>query len=321
MNEHTPGYSRGSDPYLKKLKRRKAFIGLAAATGVAVALTAIASLAVSAARARAVPVARQEEVLELWQARDYAAVRAACSDALGRVPLDPFYLSMNGYACFYLALAEGDAEARSKGMDEAVFSIRKALISDSAPLRAESSYILGKAYFHKGPEYYPDAIEYIEAARALGLAMSDAWEYLAMASVGIGRRQDAASYFASAIEAKPGSPELALAAALNARELGDAARAEALALSARSLSSDDFLTERCDFVLGELYVESGRAAEALALFEGILARNPESADAWYRQGLVHLGAGDSLKARAAWRKAISIDPMHAGARQKLSERS
>lgn len=321
MNDTTLGYARSSDPYLKKLKRRKAFLGLAVAAGVVAALAVVALFAVSAIRDKAVPVARQEEVLELWRARDYQSVRAACQEALGSMPLDPFYLSLNGYAAFYLSLAEGDAEARSKGMDEAVFSIRKALIAEAAPLRAESSYILGKAYFHKGVEYYPDAIDYIEEARRLDLVMADTWEYLALAAAGVGRRGDAAGYFEKAMEAKPGSPELALAAALNAREQGDADRAEALALAARGSSTDDFLTERCDFMLGELLLEAGRPAEALALFEGILARNPESADAWYRQGLVHLQSGDALKARAAWRKAISIDPMHAAARQKLSERS
>lgn len=321
MNDFTPGFNRGSDPYLTRLKRRKTALGLVIALASCLALAAIAVFATSLSRAKTEPVAQKDAVLALWKAADYPAVSAACKHALETRPLDTFYLSLYGYASFYLALAESDASVRSTGMDEAIFSIRKALIDTEAPLRAESSYVLGKAYYHKGPEYYADALEYLAEAQRLGVEMPDSWEYLALAARGLGLHERGAGYFTKAIELRPDSAELLLAAALNAIEGGDFATVETLALAARSASSDDFLTERCDFILGDLYLRSGRLGDALVRYEEILKRNPESADGWYYQGLALLESGEPLKARAAFRKAVSIDPMHAGARQKLSERS
>ena len=104
-------------------------------------------------------------------------------------------------------------------------------------------------------------------------------------------------------------------------EAGDAAKGERLAAAALESTSDDFLAERGRFLLADIYRGNGRPDDALAQYEAIKALNGESADAWFYEGLVYSEAGDPIKARAAWRKAVSIDPMHTAARQKLSERS
>jgi len=321
MNDYSHGGSRGSDPFLKKLRRRRLIGGSLVLAGVAVvALGAVLAFSAIAAK-RAAPKASQESILSAWSAKDYANVSAACDASLELAPLDPFYLVFKGFSAFYLGLSESDGEKRGARMDEAIFSIRKALIDPDSPLRPESTYMLGKAYFHKGSDYYNEAISYLVESTELGYSRADTWEYLAIAAYGADRIDQSIAYFDEAMARKPGSPELMLAAATANAKADRSERAESLANEALASTSDEYLAERCGFLLGELYLRSGRVDDALAKYQAIQEKNPESADAWYHQGLALIAAGDPIRARAAWRKAISIDPMHAGARQKLSERS
>jgi tetratricopeptide (TPR) repeat protein len=273
------------------------------------------------ARDRDIPVASQQELVQLWLTKDYSGISAACDLALQDDPLDSFRLVFKGMSSFYLGLAEIDGEKRSTLMDTAVFSIRKALLDPKAPLRPQAMYVLGKAYFHKGQDYWDETMTYLREASGAGYTAADTWEYLALAAQGIGQTQESIAFFEKAMTAKPGSPELMLAAAVANGSAGNQARSEELALAALSTTADEYLAERCNFMLGESYRKAGRFTEAMARYEAIKEKNPQSADAWFYEGLVLLDTGDPIKARAAWRKAVSIDPMHPGARQKLSERS
>ena len=289
--------------------------------GAVIAAGSYAVVRVTAARsARPRPVDR-DIVLGFWQERDYQSVSEACDISLELEPLDPFYLTFKGFSAFYLGVHDPDAAVRGARMDEAVFAIRKALVDDAAPLRPEAMYVLGKAYYHKGDGYYDEALASLDDAVAAGIDTADAWEYLALAAGSAGLPDRSVGYFRKAVAANPEAPGLLLAAATAFRGQGDLEAAEAYAVRAASLSADDYVTERCEFLIAEIYRATGRSEQALAVYSAIRDRNPESAEAWYQEGLLYQELGDPLKARASWRKAVSIDPMHAGARQKLAERA
>ncbi len=321
MNPIHPGYARNNDPYLRKRRVRRLLVSLAVLAG----LSALGFLAVAGVRALGAGAGRgkptRAETLELWESGDYASLLAACDSALAVDPLDSFFLTFKGFASFYSGTAVPEAEERLALMDEAIFSLRKALVDPKAPLVPQVRYVLGKAYFHKGQDYYDEALAELEAAVGGGYSPVDAWEYLALAAQATGQTQLSLGYFAEAMSRYPESSELKLAAARASLDSGDLAKAESLALSAAASTEDAYLLERADFLLGEVCRAGGRHDEALARYAAIRERNPESADAWYHEGLVLADKGDAIGARAAWRKAISIDPMHAGARQKLAERS
>ena len=63
--------------------------------------------------------------------------------------------------------------------------------------------------------------------------------------------------------------------------------------------------------------ESQKARDQIEL---VISENADSAEAHYRLGIMYQKAGDAIKARSEWRRAVSIDPMHAAARQKLTEK-
>lgn len=310
------------DPYLKRRKRRRiVMILLIILSGC---LLAAAALYVIPQIESRVPIrdtkVSKNRVLELWSIRDYVSVLAACEHSLEIDPLDSFYLAFRGFALFYSAMAEPDADSRVSMIDDSIFAMRRSLIDGEADLRAATLYILGKAYYHKGTDYHDNTIENLEAAIDAGSDALDIWEYMALASYQAGMIDQSVDFFAQAIAFSPGSAELLLAAALANYKAGHLARAEGLAIDAAEKASDAYLREKCMFLLGDVYRDSRRLSEALQRYETIKKNNPESADAWYYEGLVYQQMDEAIKARASWRKAVAIDPMHPGARQKLAER-
>jgi tetratricopeptide (TPR) repeat protein len=311
-----------NDPYLKRRKRRRIvlilviiLIGGLLAAGIAYAIPRIEARVPE--RDTEVPKSR---ILELWQIRDYASVLSACDHSLQLDPLDSFYLAFKGFALFYAGMAEPDTDLRVSLIDDSIFSLRRSLIDGEPELRADTLYILGKAYYHKGSDYHDNAMANLEAAIDAGSKATDLWEYMALASYQSGMVERSVDYFAQAVAISPGSAELLLAAALANFEAGNLSRAEGLAIDAAEMASDAYLKEKCMFLLGDIYRNTGRLAEALQQYETVKTNNPESADAWYYEGLVYQQLDEAVKARASWRRAVVIDPMHPGARQKLAER-
>lgn len=310
------------DPYLKKRKRRRIVLVLLLvfAGGILIAGTSFAISRFETRLPKREVKAARPRILELWAARDYKSVLAACEHSLAIDPLDSFYLAFKGFALFYSGMAEPDTDLRIPLIDSSIFALRRSLIDGTQALRAEALYILGKAYYHKGIDYYDNALENLEGAMDSGSSAADIWEYMALASYQAGLIERSVAYFSQAVAYTPGSPELLLAAALANYEAGNFVRAEGLAIDAAEKATDSYLKERCMFLMGNVYRATGRLTEALQRYDAIKANNPESADAWYHEGLIFQQMDEAIKARASWRRAVAIDPMHQGARQKLAER-
>lgn len=308
-------------------RRRKRFTRILVLAGLAAGILGTAILVpslVRSARARNPRIPSEESILAAWNAKDYDSVLTLTEEGLARRPLDPFRLVLSGFASFYRGVGESDGEIRTRYMDAAVFSLRKALTSPSVPFRSQVSYVLGKAYFHKGPYYMDEAARHLEAAfqDAEGRGEtppSDILEYAAIAYASLGDHGKSVESFERALSR--GKTDLLLLAASRAYVLaGQADKAEITALEALSLTEDSLVREKSRFLLGELYLARGDLRMAEEQYNLILEMNPESADAHYHLGLIWQDKGDPVRARAAWRKAVSLDPMHTAARQKLAER-
>lgn len=313
--------SQSDDPFLKRRRRRRAL-------GIAVALAALgvlgaAGLAIGAAVQRGAERRGPgpADIAALWEARDIEAVYEATEAKLRDAPLDRLILAFHGFASYQKAIGALDNELGAALLDRAVLSLRKSRIGGPFELDAPVLYVLGKAYYKKGPEYYQESLDALKSAVEAGGDYADQWEYLALACQELGRLAEASSYFALAMERSPESLEIRVAAARLEFARGDLARAADLAREAYERSHDLYLKERGAFILADVHRASGRPERALALYAEIKEFNPESADAWYYEGLVYQDSGDPIKARASWRRAVSIDPMHGAARQKLAERT
>lgn len=265
----------------------------------------------------------KQSVLELWKRSDWSAVRSACDRALEKRPLDPFYLGMRGVASFYDAMGLPEGAEREGLLAASVASIRKALAAggeDGSLPRAQLDYVLAKAYYHVDPSNLDLAAAYLAEAQAKGYEAPDLHEYLAMIQAGLGNDEAAAAEFELAL-ARDQSPLLRIAAASVYSRLGKTDRAEGLLKDALSSTQDSVATEKARLLLAQLYFGESRWDDCEAQLNALVAENAQSAEAHYQLGLLYQAKGDLIHARAEWRKAVSIDPMHAGARQKLAERS
>jgi tetratricopeptide (TPR) repeat protein len=270
-------------------------------------------------RAAANSAVPKSKILSDWGAKRWDAVRAQSVASLASRPLDAFYLTFRGLASYYEGMELPEGEERAALVDEAVVALRKALTAKGSMPKAQVEYVLGKAYYDKGESYFDEAVKYLELSVAAGYVASDSREYLALAYVGLGDKAQAIKSFAAALEHSR-ADLLLIAAAKAYMDGAEPVKAEALLLEVLANGKDDLAKENGRFLLGDIYAARGELGKATEQYELILAKDPASAESHYRLGLIQQSLGDPIKARAEWRKAVSIDPMHAAARQKLSEK-
>jgi tetratricopeptide (TPR) repeat protein len=309
--------------YVAKRRRKRIIWGIAVFLALAAAIGGIVYLGKSySSSGKSGSVASKRAVLANWRAKNWDAVLSSCSSSLSLVPLDAFYLGFSGLASFYKGVELPEGEERAALMDQAITAIRKALVpgahGGNLP-KPELEYVLGKAYYNKGEAYWDETVKYLEASIKDGYLGQDSREYLAVAYAGLGNNQKAIDNFNAALSRKK-SDLLLIATARAYVNAGQTDRAESLLLEALSLSSDALAREKCRFILADIYNGRGEAAKAKDQLNLVITENPDSADAHYQLGLVYQKEGDPIHARAEWRRAVSIDPMHALARQKLAEK-
>jgi tetratricopeptide (TPR) repeat protein len=307
--------------YLAKRRRRR-ITAILIVVASAVLLTAIGIRLYKSgafAKVAAGSTVPKAHILSDWSAKKWDLVRSESLSSLTSRPMDAFYLSFRGLASFYKGMDLPEGEDRAALVDEAIVSLRKALAVGGGMPKAQVEYVLGKAYYIKGDSYYDEAVKYLEQSIASGYLASDSREYLALSYVGLGDPAKAVTSFEIALEHSR-ADLLLIAAAKAYVDAKDPIKAEALLLEAIANGKDDVAKESGRFLLGDIYRARGDLDKAEEQYGLILGKDVASAEAHYRLGLVAQAKGDPVRARAEWRKAVSIDPMHAAARQKLSEK-
>ncbi len=268
----------------------------------------------------AAKAAAKSKVLETWSAGDKEATLAMTRDSLAVPPLDPFFLSFNGIAAYYSSSDKAEGDEKQGLLDEAVFSLRKALVSGGKiPVKAQVEYILGKSYLKKGLPWYDLAAVYLSKSKTDGYAGNDTEQYLGLAYAGLQDHGKAVQHFEIALK-NDTSDILMLSAAVSYKELGDMEKTTELLSRVTESATDAVIVQRARFMLGDIAMKKGDFTQAEKIFQTIIGTDPRSADAWYQMGLVCEALKDPIRARAAWRKATSIDPNNIEARKKLAER-
>lgn len=255
-----------------------------------------------------------------WRAYDYMAVYNTSNRILDRLPLNNTALTYHGYASFYLGMSMAEASAAQSYLDEAVNSMRQALMNARKNTKGQIEYMLGKAYFYKNTNasyYYADlSIKYLLAARESGYSASDISEYLGLDYASLGMTMESIGALTEALLDRE-SDSLLLSIAEQYSKAGQMAAAEQYLFRVIKGSNDDALLGRARIALGALYVNNGRYADAKAQYDALLEMNANNADAYYGLGLLAEKQGDLVKARAQWRRALRIEVNHQGALEKL----
>jgi len=256
------------------------------------------------------------ELLSSWNENKYDDILIGTKVVLQNKPVDPYYLSFQGFASFYKAVTRINNEEKIVLLDQAVVSLRKALIYPDNPLKKEVFYILGKSYFQKGYYYLDVSIEMLENAQKLGYVAHDLNEYLALAYYQLERYSKSIVYFETALEEKH-SLSLCIAAAKAMLKNEDPVRARSLLDEALSEASDFEISENIRLINAESYILEKNYSSAEKEYLLILEQNSNAINAHYHLGILYQLLGDTIKARSEWRKVLKIDPAHIEARQKL----
>ena len=101
--------------------------------------------------------------------------------------------------------------------------------------------------------------------------------------------------------------------------IGLAVGLPALASADASPRSDSGAQQDPQFAQGEKAVKRGDYAEAIRLFEGVVAKDSKNADAYNMLAYSIRKSGDAARAIPIYEKALAIDPKHKGAHEYIGE--
>jgi tetratricopeptide (TPR) repeat protein len=260
----------------------------------------------------------KKELLRLWENGRYDAAYGLSGEKLEHSPMDGFLLTIRGFSAFQLAVAQINAFDTLRFIDDCIWSLRKVLLSKHGSGNPQVPYVLGKAYYHKGPAYADLAVKFLEKARAASYDARDIPEYLGLAYASLQDYRNSVISFSLALDSGPPSDRLLLYMAQSYMQLEEMENAKAYLLRCIDVSKDSNLVLSARFLLGSVFSAQGESGEAEALYLAVLEENPENAEAHFRLGELYAARGDDIRARAEWRRAYKIDPTHEQARERLT---
>ena len=262
----------------------------------------------------------RKELHRLWENGEYGETFRISGEALARKPLDYFLLSLHGYSAYQLAMAQINSFDTLSFIDEAVWSLRKALLTRRGAGDPAVFYVLGKAYYYKGPGYGDLAVKYLEAARDARYRARDIPEYLGQAYAAVRDYRNSVDAFAQALEPEGSEPSdrLLYYIARSYMQLEEFDTARAYLVRCLELSRDAATQLAAKMLLGNVLAAAGDSAGAEAAYLAVLEADGENAGAYFQLGELYAAGGDTIKSRARWRRALQIDPTHSGARARLN---
>lgn len=246
-----------------------------------------------------------------WSEKDYSGVYNTSDKLLEKNPLNNTALTYHGYSAFYIGVSETDPTIAQSYIDESIRSLRLALMSAKEKTAPQIKYMLGKAYFYKNIiccyHYYADlVVKYLEEAIAEGYSSDDIPELLGLSYGQLGMPYDSIKSFSDALLIRE-SDFLLFNIAKEYYAQGQISAAKQYLYQVTSKACDDALLLKSQNLLAKIYMEEDKIDEARELYEQILDKDQNSAEAHYGLGLVYELSGDVVKARAEYRKCLKID--------------
>lgn len=265
-----------------------------------------------------------EKLFSLWNSADYLAVYEVSEEILENNPFQTQAMTFKGYSSFFLALSQTDMAITINYLDEAINCLRIAMKSASKKSFAQIQYMLGKAYFQKNVvsdyHYYSDlSVKYLEEARKNGFTAPDIPEYLGLGYAKLGMVEESIKSFTEALLVRD-SDELLLAIAQQYYNSQRANTAKQYLNKINQESSNELLVLQSRILLGQIYTDEEKYADALKEFQSILEKDANSADAYYGIGVIYEKQGDLVKARSEWRKALKVQVNHPNALKKMANK-
>jgi tetratricopeptide (TPR) repeat protein len=257
----------------------------------------------------------QKQLRNSFESGVFEDVYSQSSELLKQDTMDSFLLSMRGFSAYQLAIAQINNFDTLFYVDECIWSLRKALLLKENSNDGRIFYVLGKAYYYKGPSYADLAVNYLEKAQAL-YKSADIPEYLGLAYASLNDYRSSVAAFSQALY-RP-SDVLLLSIAKSYLALEEELKAKAYLLQCLEISMDSKTSAAARLLLGNTLVKEGNLDGAEEEYLLAIEENDENAEAHFRLGELYALRGDATGARAEWRRTLRIDPTHAPARNRLN---
>ena len=246
--------------------------------------------------------------------------------------MDAFFLTIHGFAAYQMAQAQVHNAGALDYIDECIWSLRRVLLGRNADRDGRIRYVLGKAYYARGPEYADLAVKYLEEAREARYGAGDLPQYLGLAYAAIREYRKSVEALTASLDSTldnsgdsnaddgggEGSDLLLLFIAQSYMVLEEWDAARAYLIRCAETSRDEEMIRRARVLLGKALLGSGDTDGAAAVFEAALEEGGENAEAAYELGEIYASRGETTRARAAWRRAVRSDPNFAPAKARLN---
>jgi len=253
----------------------------------------------------------KRELLEYWEQGSWMEAYEKSKNALAADPMDSYFLKINGFAAYQVAMAQITNEDAFTYIDESIWSLRKVLLGKNADKDGRIRYVLGKAYYAKGQDYADLSVRYLEEAKASGFPARDLNEYLGLAYAKVKDYRRSIEALSASLDPEAndeGSDRLLLRIAESYMGLEEWDAAKAYLIRCSDASKDTGLALTSQLLLGKVLRSSGDLDGAIEAFNAVLAEGGENAEAAFELGEIYLSQGNMITARAFWRRSYRSDP-------------
>ncbi len=232
-------------------------------------------------------------------------------------------LSFLGYSSFMLAESETDSIKSQELLDEAIFSLRKALRGAKSSSLPQLYYMLARSYFYKNKissyHYYSDlVVKYLSLALLGGYKSDDIPLLLGLSYASLGDTDKSIESFTEALLVRETDTLLFNIAKQYCNNDQESIAKQYLVRVIETSQNEELLNDS-HILLAQIETNEGNFDDAEKEIDLVLEKNPSSSDAHYILGLLYEKKGDNVKARAEWRKCLKLQFNHPGALKKLSE--
>lgn len=259
----------------------------------------------------------RNDIIRLWDEREYQRVVEIASNQLEQQPLNPDFLFLRGSALYYLAQQQVSFDDQTDQFNSAIIDLRRALLSADNEIRGQIHYILGKTYFHKGYFYFDLSYYHLFQSQEYGFHQPDSFEHLGLVSAELGNVSQGIEYLILSHEQNP-RPILLITVARLFASTDQFDQALFYSLEAFQSSDDSFEQEQALLIAGSAHRFKENWVEAENVYRRLFNLNNNSADAKFYLGEVYASKGDLVQARVFWREAFAINPQHPGAISRLN---
>jgi len=159
------------------------------------------------------------------------------------------------------------------------------------------------------------AINLLEPVEPLAPNDPQLLSLLAAANMAQRRYTQAAAYLEKAVKVSGGTPDLRADFGVS---LIGSGQAELGFDQLRQAFAKDPGQAHAGIALATLYLKRDQAKKAVEVIDAVVRRYPKSVDAANLQGVAHVAAGDRAGGRAAYERALALNPAYHGARLNLA---